>query len=377
MQTIQHWINGTHVRRRPDSGWARSPTRPPARSPRRVAFASTATVDEAVAAAAAAFPAWRDTSLARRIQILFTFRELLNARKGELAAIITAEHGKVLDDALGEVVPRPGGRRVRLRHPAPAQGRLHGERLHQGGCPLDPPAAGPVGGHLPVQLPGHGADVVLPDGHRRRQHGGAQAEREGSDGGQLAGRAVGGGRPAGRRVQRACTATRKPSTRCWTHPEIKSVSFVGSTPIAQYVYERGTAHGKRVQALGGAKNHMLVLPDADLDLAADAAVNAGFGSAGERCMAISAVVAVGAGRRRTGGQDRRTHPQLRVGRRHARHATWARWSPAAHRDKVAGYIDAGEAAGAKLVVDGRNVPPTPRATASGWPRRCSTTSRPR
>ena len=141
-----------------------------------------------------------------------------------------------------------------------------------------------------------------------------------------------------------------------THPDIKAVSFVGSTPIARYVYETGTAHGKRVQALGGAKNHMVVLPDADLELAADAAVNAGFGSAGERCMAISVVVAVGDDRRRPGRPDRQADGGLRTGDGR-RGCDMGPLVTAAARDRVGGYIDAGEADGATLVVDGREVDP--------------------
>ena len=249
-----------------------------------------------IAAAAAAWPAWRDMSLARRTQVLFRFRELLNERKHEAAEIITSEHGKVLSDALGEVTR---GLEV-VEFACGIAHLLKGSLTENASTKVDVSSIrqplGVVGGHLAVQLPGDGADVVLPDRHRRRQRGGAQAEREGPVDGELAGRAVEGGRAAGRGLQRACTATRSPSTRCWKHPRVKAISFVGSTPIARYVYETGTAHGKRVQALGGAKNHMVVLPDADLDLAADAAVNAGFGSAGERCMAISRA---GRGRRRS------------------------------------------------------------------------------
>ena len=138
-----------------------------------------------------------------------------------------------------------------------------------------------------------------------------------------------------------------------THPDVKAVSFVGSTPIAKYVYETGTAHGKRVQALGGAKNHMLVLPDADLDLAADAAVNAGFGSAGERCMAISALARRRAHRRRPRRRRSRTGSASSSPATAPAAATWARSSPPQHRDKVTSYLDAGTEAGATLVVDGR------------------------
>ena len=162
-----------------------------------------------------------------------------------------------------------------------------------------------------------------------------------------------------------------------THPEVKSISFVGSTPIARYVYETGTAHGKRVQALGGAKNHAVVLPDADLDLAADQAINAGFGSAGERCMAISAVVAVGFGRATRWWRRSPSGPAGCVTGDGRRGADMGPLVTAAARDRVSGYVDAGEAAGATLVVDGRGGHARRRrGRASSSARRCSTTSPP-
>ena len=250
---------------------------------------------------------WATTSLARRTQVLFAFRELLNARKDELAAIITAEHGKVLSDALGEVargqevvefacgIPHllKGGHSenastgvdVHSHPPAARRGRHHQPRSTSrrwcrcGSSPSPSPPATP--------------SCSSPARRTRPRRCWMAA-------------AVEGGRPARRRLQRAAGRQGR-RRRAADHPDVKAISFVGSTPIAQYVYEHGTAHGKRVQALGGAKNHMVVLPDADLDLAADAAVNAGFGSAGERCMAICVLVAVGADRRRAGRQDRRAH----------------------------------------------------------------------
>ena len=251
--------------------------------------------------------------------------------------------------------PRPGSCRAGLRSPAPAQGQPDRERLDQGRRVLHPTAAGRRRGHLPVQLPGHGADVVLPHRDRRGQHGGAQAEREGPVDGELAGRPVEGSRPAGRCVQ--CAARRQGRGGCVAdRSRVKAISFVGSTPIAQYVYETGTAHGKRVQALGGAKNHMLVLPDADLDLAADAAVNAGFGTAGERCMAISALVAVDSVADELIGKITERMATLRTGDGR-RGCDMGPLVTGAHRDKVSGYVDAGVAEGAELVVDGRSSNP--------------------
>ena len=246
----------------------------------QVALASVEDARAVIDAAAAAFPAWRDTSLAKRSAILFKFRELLNARKGELAEIITSEHGKVVSDALGEVSRGQEVVEFACGIPHSAQGRVHRERLDQGRRLLDPPAAGPGRDHQPVQLPGHGADVVLPHRHRRRQHRRAQAVAR-----RTRRRRCGwpscGPRPGCRRgVQRAAGRQDRRRRAADQPGDQVGVSFVGSTPIARYVYETGTAHGKRVQALGGAKNHAVILPDADLDLAADAMVNAGFGSAG-------------------------------------------------------------------------------------------------
>ncbi|WP_149958046.1 CoA-acylating methylmalonate-semialdehyde dehydrogenase, partial [Zafaria cholistanensis] len=321
----------------------------------RVAFASTATVGQAVAAAAAAFPAWRDTSLARRVQVLFNFRELLNARKGELAAIITAEHGKVLDDALGEVargqevvefacgIPHllKGG----YTENASTKVDVHSVRQPVGVAaiisPFNFPAMVPMW-FFPVAIASGNTVVLKP------------SEKDPTAANWMAELWQEAGLPAG--VFNVVHGDKEAVDALLEHPEVATVSFVGSTPIAQYVYERGTAHGKRVQALGGAKNHMLVLPDADLDLAADAAVNAGFGAAGERCMAISAVVAVESVADELVAKIAERTRTLRVGDG-MRGCDMGPLVTAAHRDKVAGYIDAGEAAGATLVLDGRNVSP--------------------
>ena len=253
--------------------------------------------------------------------------------------------------------PRPGGRRVRLRHPAPAQGR----RLRRTSPPAStstPSASRSAWSAIisPVQLPGDGADVVLPDRHRRGQHRGAQAQREGPVGRRsVTGRAVGRGRPARRRVQRR--PGRQGRRRRAARPPRRRGGLASSAPPRSpgTSTRPATAHGKRVQALGGAKNHMVVLPDADLDLAADAAVNAGFGSAGERCMAISVARRRRPRGRRAGRQDRRAHRDPAHRRRRAAAATWARWSPSAHRDKVARTSRPARRRGASVVVDGRSV----------------------
>jgi len=317
-----------------------------------VDFASVRIVDEAVAAARDAFAEWGRTSLTRRTQILFAFRELLNARKAELAALITEEHGKVLSDAMGEVtrglevvefacgIPHllKGGYSSRvstgvdvysLRQPLGVVGII---------SPFNFPAMVPMW-FFPIAIAVGNTVVVKP------------SEKDPSPAVFIAELWKEAGLPDG--VFNVVHGDKVAVDALLTHPDVKSISFVGSTAIARHVYETGTANGKRVQALGGAKNHMVVLPDADLDLAADAAVNAGFGSAGERCMAISVLVAVGdiadplveriverMGSLRTGDGRRACDMGPLVTQ--------------AHLDKVTGYIEAGVAEGAEIVVDGRD-----------------------
>ena len=258
----------------------------------QLALASQDDVNEVVAAAAAAFPRWRETSLARRTQILFAFRELLNARKDELAAIITAEHGKVLSDALGEVTRGqevvefacgiPHLIKGAFTENASTKVDVHSVRQPLGVVgiisPFNFPAMVPMW-FYPIAIAAGNTVVLKP------------SEKVPTAALWMAELWQEAGLPDG--VFNVLNGDKEAVDGLLTHPDVQSISFVGSTPIARYVYETGTSHGKRVQALGGAKNHMLVLPDADLDLAADQAINAGFGSAGERCMAISAVLAVG------------------------------------------------------------------------------------
>ena len=306
-------------------------------------------------AAAAAFPAWRDTSLAKRTSILFSFRELLNARKNELAAIITAEHGKVLSDALGEIgrgqeVVEFACGMAHLLKGGYTENASTGVDVYSIRQPL-----GPVGIISPFNFPAMvpmwffpiaiaaGNTVVL-----------KPSEKDPSASIWLAQLWAEAGLPDG--VFNVLQGDKVAVDELLENKKIKSISFVGSTPIAQYVYSTGTAHGKRVQALGGAKNHAVVLPDADLDLAADAMVNAGFGSAGERCMAISALVAVGnIADELVAKIAERTTPLVTGDG--TRGADMGPLVTKAHRDKVASYVDAGEAAGATLVVDGRTVQP--------------------
>ena len=255
-------------------------------------LASAALVDEVVTTAHEAWASgWGSISLAKRTQVLFTFRELLNERKEDIAALITAEHGKVLSDAIGEVtrglevaefacgIPHlmKGG----FTENASTKVDVYSIRQSLGVVavisPFNFPAMVPLW-FVPVAIACGNAVVIKP------------SEKDPSAVNAIAALWKEAGLPDG--VLSVVHGDKEAVDALLTHPEVKAVSFVGSTPIARYVYETGTAHGKRVQALGGAKNHMLVLPDADLDLAADAAVNAGFGSAGERCMAISALLAV-------------------------------------------------------------------------------------
>jgi malonate-semialdehyde dehydrogenase (acetylating)/methylmalonate-semialdehyde dehydrogenase len=296
---------------------------------------------------------WRDTSLTKRAQIVFKFRELLNNKKEELAAIITSEHGKVLSDALGEVTR--GQEVVEFACGIPhllkggfSEGVSNGVDVYSirqpvgvvaGITPFNFPAMVPMW-FFPVAIAAGNTFILKP------------SEKDPSAAIWLAKLWKEAGLPDG--VFTVINGDKVAVDRILEHPKVKAISFVGSTPIAKYVYETGTKNGKRVQALGGAKNHMVVLPDADLELTADAAINAGFGSAGERCMAISVVVAVEPvadelikrivdrmGKLVTGDGTKNSDMGPLVTKQ--------------HRDKVASYVEAGIKDGATAVVDGRNV----------------------
>lgn len=316
-----------------------------------VDLASTAVVNEAVEAAQAAFASWSQTSLARRAQVLFAFREILNARKDEVAAAITAEHGKVLSDALGEVtrglevvefacgIPHllKGGFSENVSTNVDSYSIRQPLGVTAIISPFNFPAMVPMW-FFPLAIAAGNAVILKP------------SEKDPSASLLLAHMWKEAGLPDG--VFNVVHGDKESVDALLTHADVKSISFVGSTPIARYVYETGTAHGKRVQALGGAKNHMVVLPDADLDLAADAAVNAGFGSAGERCMAISALVAVEpvADALIAKIVDRMNSLVTGDGRRSCDMGPLVTGE---HRDKVASYVQAGVDAGATVVVDGR------------------------
>ena len=352
--SIPHWIGGE---RREGASGRTAPVTDSATGEviGEVALAATEEVDAGVAAAKAAYPGWRDMSLTRRTAVLFRFRELLNARKPELAAIITAEHGKVLDDALGEVSRGqevveyacgvPSLVRGGFTENASTNVDVHSVRQPLGPVaiisPFNFPAMVPMW-FFPIAIATGNTVVLKP------------SEQDPSAALWMAELWKEAGLPDG--VFNVVQGDKVAVDRLLEHPDIQSVSFVGSTAIARYVYETGTRHGKRVQALGGAKNHMVVLPDADLDLAADQAVNSGFGSAGERCMAISAVLAVGGvGDDLVARIAERTNT-LRTGDGR-KGSDMGPLISEKHRDRVASYVDAGEEQGAKVVVDGRQVQP--------------------
>ena len=348
---LPHWIAG---REHAGTGDRFAEVTDPAsgRTTAQVALASPGDVEAAVAAARTAFPAWRETSLARRTQVLFAFRELLNARAGELAELITAEHGKVLADARGEVAR--GLEVVEFACGVPhlvrggfTENASTGIDVHSVRQPLGPVAViSPF--NFPAMVPMWFFPLAIACGNTVVLKPSEKVPSAALWLGRLWAEA---GLPDG--VFNVLNGDAVAVDGLLAHPDVRAVSFVGSTPVARHVYETGTRHGKRVQALGGAKNHMVVLPDADLDLAADQAVSAGYGSAGERCMAISAVVAVGDVADDLVARIAKRTVGLRTGDGR-RGCDMGPLVSAAARDRVVGYVDAGEAAGAEVVVDGRN-----------------------
>ncbi|MGH9172392.1 MAG: CoA-acylating methylmalonate-semialdehyde dehydrogenase [Acidimicrobiales bacterium] len=357
VQQISHWIGG--------KPWAGSTTDgtesragavfDPATGVQSasVAFASRAVVDDAVSTALAAWSSWRHTSLAQRTRVMFAFRDLLDSNQDEIADAITAEHGKTHADALGEVARgidvvefacgiaelMKGGYSENVSTAVDTYSLRQPLGVVAGITPFNFPAMVPMW-MFPVAIAAGNCFILKP------------SEKDPSASLLMASLLADAGLPDG--VFSVVQGDKTAVDAILEHPDIRAVSFVGSTPVARYVYETGTRHGKRVQALGGAKNHMVVLPDADLELAADAAVSAGFGSAGERCMAVSVVVAVGgagdslvplvaeriAGLRVGAGSDPSTDMGPLVTRE--------------HRDKVADYVATGVSEGATVVVDGRH-----------------------
>jgi malonate-semialdehyde dehydrogenase (acetylating) / methylmalonate-semialdehyde dehydrogenase len=350
---LQHFINGHPT---PDAGARRGDVFNPAtgRLAARVPLASAVTTGAAIAAAAAALPAWADTSPLRRARILFKFRELLERHIDELAAIVTAEHGKVLADAKGEIIR--GMEVVEFACGIPHL--LKGEFSDQIGGGIDSwslrqpvgVCAGITPFNFPVMVPMWMFPVALACGNTFILK---PSERDPSASLFIAGLLAQANLPKG--VFNVVHGDKEAVDTLLTDPRVAAVSFVGSTPIAEYIYATGTAHGKRVQALGGAKNHMVVMPDADLDQAVDALIGAAYGSAGERCMAISVAVAVGdIGDELVTALARRTR-SLKVGPGTEPAMEMGPLVTRQHLEKVKSYVELGVAEGAQLVVDGRGL----------------------
>jgi malonate-semialdehyde dehydrogenase (acetylating)/methylmalonate-semialdehyde dehydrogenase len=350
--TVPHWIGGRRVA---GTSGRRGPVYNPATGAlaREVDFASVEEVDAAVAAARAAFPAWRATSLSKRTEIMFRIRNLVDTHRKEVAAHLTAEHGKVPSDALGEVARGLENLEFACGVPHLLKGGYSeqvsgGVDVYQIRQPL-----GVVAGITPFNFPAMvpmwmfanaiacGNTFIL-----------KPSEKDPSAGIYLAELLAEAGVPDG--VFNVINGDKVAVDRILEHPDIAAVSFVGSTPIARYIYETGTKHGKRVQALGGAKNHMVVLPDADIDMAADAAVSAAYGSSGERCMAVATVVAVGAVADPLVEAIGKRLPKINIGPGSDPGAEMGPLVTGQHRDKVASYLDSAAKQGAEVVADGRD-----------------------
>jgi len=353
-ERVNHWIGG-----RPVAGASgrTGPVYNPATGTvaRLVDFASVEEVDAAVSAAREAFPAWRATSLSKRTDILFKIRNLVDIHRADIAALLTAEHGKVTSDALGEVARGLENLEFATGVPNLLKGGFSeqvstGVDVYQIRQPL-----GVVAGITPFNFPAMvpmwmfanaiacGNTFILKPSEKDPSASIFMAEllRE-------------AGVPEG--VFNVVHGDRVAVDAILAHPDIKAVSFVGSTPVARHIYETGTRHGKRVQALGGAKNHMVVLPDADIEMAADAAVSAAYGSAGERCMAISVVVAVGDVADPLVSAIKDRLPKIQVGPGAEAGSEMGPLVTREHRDKVASYIESGKSQGASIVADGRDHP---------------------
>jgi len=356
---ITHWIDGKAYEKTSERhGDVFNPATGEVQA--KVAFATPSVVDEAVESAWKASLSWRSISIAKRTKVLFAFRQLVDKHQHEIAKLLTLEHGKVTGDALGEV---NRGLEV-IEFACGIADLAKGEYSENVSTEVDSYSIrqplGVVAGITPFNFPAMvpmwmyplaiacGNTFVL-----------KPSERDPSCANFCAQLFAEAGLPPG--VFNVVHGDKVAVDRLLEHPKISAISFVGSTPIAQYIYETGTRHGKRVQALGGAKNHMIVLPDADMELAADAAVSAGYGSAGERCMAISVVVAVGNAADRLVPLMKERIAKLKVGDGLDAASEMGPLINKAHRDKVAGYVDAGVAEGATLVSDGRALAVSGRA----------------
>ncbi|MNM46090.1 Methylmalonate-semialdehyde dehydrogenase [acylating] [compost metagenome] len=353
MITLQHYING---QRRESRSGRFNEVRNPATGQlsAQVALASAEELNEAVAAAKAAFPAWSATTPLRRARVLSRFKELLEQNAERLATIISAEHGKVHSDAMGEVVR--GLEVVEFACGAPHL--LKGEVTENIGSHIDShamrQALGVVAGITPFNFPAMVAlwmfPVALACGNTFVLK---PSERDPSAALLLAELLTEAGLPDG--VFNVVNGDKEAVDAILAHPDVQAVSFVGSTPIARHIYATGAANGKRVQALGGAKNHMVVMPDADLDKAVDALMGAAYGAAGERCMAISVAVAVGDAT--ADALIERLAPRVRalqIGPGSDPQAEMGPLISREHLERVRGYVDVGVEEGATLVVDGRD-----------------------
>jgi len=356
VRVLPHWIDG--VERASTSGRT-APVFNPATGAvqARVALADQAEIDEAIASAQAGFEVWSRFSIAKRQTVMFAFRELLNSRKKELAEIITAEHGKVVSDAMGEILRGQEVVELATGFPHLIKG-AYSESVSTGIdvyslkqplgvvgiiSPFNFPAMVPMW-FFPIAIAAGNSVIIKP------------SEKDPSASLWLAQLWKEAGLPDG--VFTVLQGDKLAVDGLLNSDVVQSISFVGSTPIAQYIYETASRNGKRVQALGGAKNHMLVLPDADLDLVADQAVNAGFGAAGERCMAISVVLAVEPVADDLIAKITERIAKLRIGNGAGVDGVEPDMGPLitdVHRDKVSSYVDIAEADGAKIVVDGRGL----------------------
>ncbi|MGB2874706.1 MAG: CoA-acylating methylmalonate-semialdehyde dehydrogenase [Gaiellaceae bacterium] len=352
---IGHWIDGARVA---GSSGRSGPVFNPAMGVQtgQVDFASGEELDDAVQAAKRAFESWRSVSLSRRTELFFRIRKLVDEHREDIARILTAEHGKVLSDAKGEVargleviefccgIPEllKGGFSEQASTGIDVYSIRQPLGVVAGITPFNFPAMVPMWMWAPAIACGN-TFVLKP------------SEKDPSPSLYSAELLKEAGLPDG--VFNVVNGDKAAVDAILEHPDIAAVSFVGSTPIARYVYETGTAHGKRVQALGGAKNHMIVLPDADIDMAADAAVSAGYGSAGERCMAVSMLVAVGQAGDELVEAIRERLPKVKVGDGMDPESEMGPLVTREHRDRVASYIDRGRDEGATVVADGRESVP--------------------
>ena len=351
MRSINHWIDGKSVA---STSGRKAAVWNPATGEQQanLDLGSAAEVDHAVAVAKQAFKSWRATPLSRRAEVMFKLRELVDANRREIAELLTLEHGKTVPDAMGEVARGLENIEFACGVPQLLKGGFseqasRGIDVYQIRQPLGV-VAGITPFNFPAMVPMWMFPIAIACGNSFILK---PSEKDPSVTLLLAELLQKAGLPSG--VFSVIQGDKIVVDRILEHPDIKAVSFVGSTPIAKYIYETGTRHGKRVQALGGAKNHMLVLPDADIGMAADAAVSAAYGSAGERCMAISMIVAVGnvADPLIAAICDRMA--KIKVGPGMEEGNEMGPLISREHRDRVAAYIANAEAEGAKLTVDGR------------------------